>query len=56
MELKRLATERGRTLSAFVDEFLADGLRRSFAPKSAVSLPGFDMGEPRVNIADRDQL
>jgi hypothetical protein len=57
MELKRLAAERGRTLSAVVDEFLAEGLRRSSAPKKrAVSLPVFDMGEPRVNIADRDQL
>jgi len=57
MELKRLAAERGRTLSAVVDEFLAEGLRRSSAPKKrAVALPVFDMGEPRVNIADRDQL
>ena len=33
MELKRLAADRGQTLSAVVDEFLADGLRRSSAPK-----------------------
>jgi hypothetical protein len=57
MELKRLAAERGQTLSAVVDEFLAEGLRRSSAPKKrVVTLPVFDMGEPRVNIADRDQL
>jgi hypothetical protein len=56
-ELKRLAAERGQTLSAVVDEFLAEGLRRSAAPKKrAPPLPVFDMGEPRVNVADRDQL
>jgi len=57
LEIKRLAAERGQTLSAVVDEFLAEGLRRGSAPKKrAASLPVFDMGEPRVNIADRDQL
>jgi len=56
-ELKSLAAERGETLSAVVDEFLADGIRRSRAPKRrAARLPVFNMGEPRVNIADRDQL
>jgi hypothetical protein len=57
LELKRLAAERGQTLSALVDQFLAEGLRHSCAPKRrAPALPVFDMGEPRVNIADRDQL
>lgn len=57
MELKRLAAERGQTLSAVVDEFLAEGVRRASAPKRrGVALPVFDMGEPRVNLADRDQL
>jgi len=57
MELKRLAAERGQTLSAVVDEFLAEGIRRASAPKRrAATLPVFDMGEPRVNVADRDQL
>jgi hypothetical protein len=56
-ELKRLAAERGQTLSAVVDEFLAEGIRRSRAPKRpAAALPVFDMGKPRINIADRDQL
>ena len=56
-ELKRLAAERRQTLSAVVDEFLAEGLRRAQAPKRRRSaLPVFDMGEPRVNVADRDQL
>jgi hypothetical protein len=57
LEVKRLAAERGQTLSSLVDEFLAEGLRRSRAPRRRVpSLPVFNMGEARVNIADRDQL
>jgi len=57
IELKRLAAERGQTISAVVDEFLAEGIRRASAPKPRnASLPVFDMGEPRVNVADRDQL
>lgn len=57
IELKRLAAERGETISAVVDQFLAEGIRRAAAPKKrSRSLPVFDMGEPRVNIADRDQL
>jgi hypothetical protein len=56
-ELKRLAVERNQTLSSLVDEFLADGIRRARAPKRrAPPLPIFDMGKPRVNVADRDQL
>jgi hypothetical protein len=57
IELKRLAAERGQTVSALVDEFLAEGIRRVAAPrKGRASIPVFDMGEPRVNVADRDQL
>jgi len=41
-DLKRLAAERGQTLSAVVDEFLAEGIRRASAPKK--------------RRADRDQL
>ena len=56
-EIKRIAVDRGQTISAVVDEFLAEGVRRSQAPKrKTVTLPVFDMGEPRVNVADRDQL
>jgi hypothetical protein len=57
-ELKLLAAERGQTLSAVVDEFLADGIRRSrMAKRRAVpALPVFDMGAPRVDVSDRDQL
>ena len=56
-EIKRVAAEGGRTMSAVVDEFLAEGLLRSRAPKRrSAGLPAFDMGAPRVNIADRDRL
>jgi hypothetical protein len=57
MDLKRLAAQRGTTLSAVVDEFLADGIRRArLARKHMMALPAFDMGQPRVDVADRDQL
>jgi hypothetical protein len=57
VELKRLAAEQRRTVSALVDEFLAEGIRRSRLPKRRLPhLPVFDMGEPRVSINDRDQL
>jgi len=57
LELKRLAASRGETLSAIVDQFLAEGIRRACAPRrSRPALPVFNMGKPRVNIADRDQL
>jgi hypothetical protein len=49
IDLKRLAAERGQTISAAVDQLLADGIRRA-------ALPVFEMGEPRVNLADRGQL
>ena len=57
VELKRLAAERRQTISALVDQFLAEGIRRSQTPKRKLpALPAFDMGEARVNIDDRDQL
>jgi len=57
IELKRLAAERGETISAVVDQFLAEGIRRASTPrKRGRSLPVSDMGAPRVNLADRDQL
>jgi predicted DNA-binding ribbon-helix-helix protein len=54
-ELKKLATERGYTLSALVDELLADGIRRA-RKRRTVRLPVFEMGKARVDIADREQL
>lgn len=58
-DLKRLAAERHQTLSAVVDEFLREGLRRARAAKRqsvSVVLPSYPMGKPKVNLADRDQL
>jgi hypothetical protein len=56
-DLKALAAVRGQTLSSLVDEFLADGIRRSRSPKKRrAPLPAFDLGEPLVDISDRDQL
>jgi hypothetical protein len=57
IDLKRLAAARGETLSAVVDQFLAEGIRRASAPKKrGAPLPVYKMGEPKVNVADRDQL
>ncbi|HEY1342785.1 MAG TPA: hypothetical protein VGF59_35020 [Bryobacteraceae bacterium] len=56
-DLKRLAAERGQTLSAVVDEFLAEGIRRAAAPRhKKARIPVYNMGEARVNIADRNEL
>lgn len=56
-EVKRIAANRGQTISAVVDEFLAEGIQRAKSPKRpSPVLPLFNMGEPAVNIADRDQL
>ena len=56
-DLKRLAAERGETLSSLVDQFLAEGINRSRAPRRRLTrLPAFRMGAPLVNIDDRDQL
>ena len=58
VELKRLAALRRQTVSSLVDEFLATGLQRAKASRGSKPrrLPTFDMGKPRVNVADRDQL
>ena len=56
-ELRRVAADRGQTIAALVDEFLADGLRRANAAKQrAPSLPVFDKGEPLVDIKDPNRL
>jgi len=59
IELKRLAASQRRTLSSLVDGLLRQGLAHQ---KSAgrrgqtLELPSFDMGQPAVNLADRDRL
>ena len=58
MRLKDLARAQGRTMTDLVNEFIAEGLAARASPKSAqvLSLPVFDMGRPRVNLADREAL
>ena len=56
VNLKQLAAERGQTLSAVVDEFLAEGIRRARAPKAPLALPCYDMGKALVDIDDREAL
>jgi hypothetical protein len=54
-ELKRRAAERGETLSEVVEEALRRGL--AAPPKRDLSpLPQHRMGQPTVDVADRDRL
>ena len=57
-DVKRVAAEERRKLSEVVDEFLREGLerRRNRSRGKKIRLPTFDMGEARVDIADRDAL
>ena len=46
-----------RDMSSLVNELLGEGLRRRRERSPLVfTLPSFSMGQPRVNIADRDEL
>jgi hypothetical protein len=55
--VRDLARREGRTMSELVSEFIRDGLLTRRAPeRTPVELPAFDMGRPRVNLADRDAL
>ena len=54
-ELKRRAAKHGETLSAVVAEALRRGLDTP-EPTDLPPLPSYDMGAPRVDIADRDAL
>jgi len=55
-ELKRRAAERGETLSTVVEETLRRGLETPRAPLAVEPLPTYAMGEPRADLADRDDL
>lgn len=55
LELKRRATDRRSTLSAVV----AEALRRGLEPvvqEELPPLPSHAMGQPQVDVADRDAL
>ena len=58
MRLKDLARAQGRTMTELINEFIAEGLAARTAPKSqqVLNLPVFDLGRPRVNLADREAL
>jgi len=45
-------------MTELINEFIAEGLAARTSPKSeqSLSLPAFDMGRPRVNLADREAL
>lgn len=55
-QLKRLAAETGRTLSAVVSEALRKGLRTPARNTDVPRLPAYRMGRPKVDLADRDSL
>ena len=56
--VRRLARAERRTLSEVVNELLIEGVqrRRTKRPAPAFTLPSFRMGEPRVNLGDRNAL
>lgn len=56
--VRELAHRQGRQISDVVNELLVEGLRqrRVTAPAPPFSLPSYDMGQPRVDLADRDAL
>jgi hypothetical protein len=56
--LENLARAQGQTMTELINEFIAEGLAARTSPKSEQSLnpPAFDMGRPRVNLADREAL
>lgn len=56
-ELKRCATERGRTISSLATEFLRKGLAEPEQSGELPPLPVFEgTGPPLVDVADCDAL
>jgi hypothetical protein len=55
--VRDLARKENRTISAVVNEILAEGLQKR-RKRGAVKFnpPSFAMGKPRVNLGDRDAL
>jgi len=54
--LKQRAVQARRTLSAVVAEALERGLAEPATPAKLPPLPVYRMGQPRVEVADRDAL
>jgi hypothetical protein len=56
-EVRELAHQKNRQISQIVNDLLLEGLaNRRARPPQNVTLPKFHMGEPRVNLSDRDAL
>jgi hypothetical protein len=58
IRLKNLARTQGRTMTDLINEFIAEGLaaRTTARSEQAFMPPVFEMGRPRVNLADREAL
>jgi hypothetical protein len=55
--VKDMARKTNQPMSAIVNAFIVEGLRRSkVAAAPSEELPVFRMGRPRVNLGDRDAL
>lgn len=55
-DLKKRAADRNETMSTLVTEFLLQGLRDSRKPRSTFRFPTFSVGQPRVDVANREAL
>ena len=57
-KLRQMANDSQRTMSDLVNELLAEGIQRHTIrkPISPAKLPTFSMGEPRVDLANRQAL
>jgi hypothetical protein len=55
--IRQVAHERRTEMSKLVNEWLREGLRRERAKRPVLSeLPRHDLGDPGINLADRDVL
>lgn len=55
--IRALAHRENRQMSQVVNELIAEGLRqRRERACATLQFPAYDMGVPRVNLADRDAL
>ena len=55
-DLKQRAADRNETMSTLVTEYLLLGLRANRKPKSTFRFPTFSVGQPRVDVANREAL
>jgi hypothetical protein len=55
-ELKQEAARQGRTMSELIELALRSLLQKRPPARKLPSLPEFDMGEAKVDVADREAL